>query len=100
MRYRKRNGPRFCLFPGYKWCGPGCSGPGPPLNELDAACMMHDKCYDSGRSRCECDREFLHRLYPLINPNSDAGRHARVVANYMRLQTAFTCSNFNNRRRY
>lgn len=98
MPHRKKRESGFCLLPGYNWCGPRCNGPGPPVNEVDAACMMHDRCYDSGRSRCECDREFLDRLYPLINPYTETGRHARLVTSYMRLQTAYTCSNLYNRR--
>jgi len=31
---------------GTHWCGPG--GAGSPVNDLDAACQSHDKCYDSG----------------------------------------------------
>jgi hypothetical protein len=30
---------------GTHWCGPG--GAGPPVNDLDAACMSHDQCYDA-----------------------------------------------------
>src|SRR5260370_31958327 len=30
---------------GTHWCGAG--GAGPPVNELDAACKAHDKCYDA-----------------------------------------------------
>jgi hypothetical protein len=30
---------------GTHWCGPG--GAGPPINDLDAACMSHDMCYDA-----------------------------------------------------
>ncbi|WP_325058505.1 hypothetical protein [Lentibacillus cibarius] len=37
--------PRFCIFPGYKYCGPGCSGPEQPINAVDAACQVHDICY-------------------------------------------------------
>ena len=36
--YKKR------LF-GTHWCGPG--GAGPPTDNLDAACMAHDRCYDA-----------------------------------------------------
>lgn len=91
---RRRNGkPRFCVFPGYNWCGPGCSGPGAPINDVDAACKAHDECYRRGNNRCECDREFLRRLEPKINNYTPKGRHARTLYNYMKLQTAFTCKN-------
>ncbi|WP_318837478.1 phospholipase [Psychrobacillus glaciei] len=82
---------RFCVFPGYKWCGPGCSGPGAPINEVDAVCKAHDECYSRGRNPCECDREFLRQLHPKINPYTQEGRHARKLYNYMNLQASFTC---------
>ncbi|MCK1997546.1 phospholipase [Psychrobacillus psychrodurans] len=91
---RRGNGkPRFCVFPGYNWCGPGCSGPGAPINDVDTACKAHDDCYRRGNNRCECDREFLRRLHPKINNNTQKGRHARTLYNYMKLQTTFTCKN-------
>nr|WP_082732065.1 phospholipase [Sporosarcina sp. HYO08] len=86
--------PRFCIFPGYNWCGPGCNGPGPPINELDAACKAHDKCYQRGRCACECDQEFLCRLRRLcdkIDPCTQEGRHTRFLYRYMKLQTLITC---------
>lgn len=48
-------------MPGYKrWCGPGNSGPGAPVNTLDRLCMHHDKCYArKGYFNCSCDRELL-----------------------------------------
>ncbi|RDY66986.1 phospholipase, partial [Halobacillus trueperi] len=50
MRHRRRyKRPKFCVFPGYRWCGPGCSGPGAPINETDAACKAHDECYRKTR---------------------------------------------------
>ena len=85
---------RFCIFPGYNWCGPGCNGPGTPINDLDAACKSHDVCYRKGRSSCACDQEFLNRLRPLIDPCTKKGRHARLLYNYMKLQTIFTCNHY------
>jgi hypothetical protein len=39
------------------WCGPGASGPGAPIDDLDACCMAHDQCYDrEGYLDCDCDR--------------------------------------------
>lgn len=94
MKLSRRRSPRFCIFPGYNWCGPGCSGPGAPINEVDAACKAHDECYSRGRDRCECDRAFLERLRPNINPYTQQGRHARLLYNYMKLQSSFTCNSF------
>ncbi|MDQ0154002.1 phospholipase [Robertmurraya andreesenii] len=84
--------PRFCLFPGYNWCGPGCSGPGAPVNAVDAACRRHDMCYRYTGDRCRCDHEFIYRLERLQNPYSVEGRHAKVMLNYMRMVRGFNCS--------
>lgn len=94
MSFRKNRGPRFCLFPGYNWCGPGCNGPGGPVNAIDAACKAHDICYRQYDNRCYCDREFLQRLHPYLNEDSQMDRHARILYNYIRLQTTFTCGRF------
>ena len=91
----RRNGRlRFCILPGYNWCGPGCNGPGAPINDVDAACKAHDDCYRSGRNACECDREFLCRLRNKIDPCTHKGKHARLLYNYMRLQSCMTCRFF------
>ncbi|WP_404450545.1 phospholipase [Virgibacillus necropolis] len=86
-----RSFPRFCIFPGYNWCGPGCSGPGAPINKVDAACKAHDECYRWHDSRCECDKEFLRRLHACRNPHTREGRQANVIYNYMKAQSFFTC---------
>lgn len=83
--------PRFCLFPGYNWCGPGCSGPGAPVNAVDAACKRHDMCYRYTRDRCRCDQEFIYQLERLQNPYTLEGRHASVMLNYMRIIGGFNC---------
>ena len=44
------------IFPGYKWCGPGCSGPRAPINDVDACCQRHDRCLSKGISPCQCDQ--------------------------------------------
>ncbi|WP_411197888.1 phospholipase [Sporosarcina sp. ANT_H38] len=74
-------------MPGYNWCGPGA-----PINDVDAACKAHDDCYRKGENPCECDLDFLHRLHPIINQNTRKGRHARLLYNYMKLQSFFTCN--------
>ena len=83
--------PRLCLFPGYKYCGPGCSGPGEPLNAVDAACMRHDECYRYYGDYCACDLAFLQELEWLQNPYTIEGRHARMMYNYMKFQRLFSC---------
>ncbi|SHG63946.1 phospholipase [Ornithinibacillus halophilus] len=81
----------FCVFPGYNWCGPGCSGPGMPLNAVDAACRDHDLCYKYHRDRCYCDRMFMNQLMQLQNRYTTEGRLARTMLRYMRLQTGIHC---------
>lgn len=54
------------------WCGPGHSGPEPPVDTLDTLCMCHDKCYAArGYFNCYCDAQlkaeidrFAHRMTP------------------------------------
>lgn len=94
MSFKNKRRPRFCIFPGYNWCGPGCNGPGDPINEVDAACKEHDICYAQFGDRCLCDQELLRRLHPYLREDTPMGRHARVISNYIKLQTMFTCSKF------
>ncbi|MFC0524892.1 phospholipase [Pontibacillus salicampi] len=83
--------PRLCIFPGYRWCGPGCTGPGAPINAVDAACRAHDLCYRNEGPSCRCDLLFIHRLERLVNEPGKEGSHARVIYHYMKLQTSFKC---------
>ncbi|QKY71499.1 phospholipase [Lentibacillus sp. CBA3610] len=83
--------PGNCIIPGYRYCGPGCSGPGEPVNAVDAACQAHDVCLERGGSACFCDHEFLQRLRPLINPYTAEGRHARTIHHAMRIAARFRC---------
>ncbi|MBS4218566.1 phospholipase [Bacillus sp. FJAT-49711] len=89
-RYRRKL--RLCVFPEYRWCGPGCSGPGAPINEVDAACQAHDECYRHFGASCECDRAFLRRLRSMKNPNTRTGRHAYLLYNYMKFQVLLNCN--------
>lgn len=88
---RRKRGLRFCVFPGYNWCGPGCSGPGAPVNAVDAACKAHDECYRSQGNPCECDSEFLRQLKKQINLSTEQVRHAHILYHYMKFQSLFTC---------
>ncbi|MGX4671000.1 phospholipase A2 family protein [Cerasibacillus sp. JNUCC 74] len=81
----------FCFPPGYRWCGPGCNGPGAPINDVDALCKAHDECYRRLRDPCKCDQEFMTKLQTKMDEKTEKGRHARMLYNYMKLQTAFTC---------
>ena len=43
---------------GMNYCGPG-SRPGPPTNQVDAACQQHDSCYNQGGLSAESDTSGL-----------------------------------------
>lgn|GEM_PF-914589 len=91
---RRRRG--SCIFPGYRWCGPHCSGPGRPTNEPDACCMHHDLCLKSGRrSPYECDQAFIRCLRPHINRHTLEGRQALLMSGAIKLRSGFQA-----RRRY
>lgn len=83
--------PKFCIFPEYKWCGPGCSGPGKPINEVDAACREHDYCYEQYGPSCHCDREFLAQVKRHVDFHTKEGRDALIFYHYMKLQTSIKC---------
>ncbi|ELU5588530.1 hypothetical protein SCB17_003049 [Clostridium perfringens] len=51
------------------WCGPGHSGPGAPVDEIDACCKKHDYCYDSSTPKRACDIKLANCLAP-IYPNT------------------------------
>ncbi|WP_409300509.1 phospholipase [Peribacillus sp. SCS-155] len=80
-----------CIFPRYKWCGPGCSGPEDPINDVDDCCKSHDQCYQQ-ESRCQCDRNLINCLRTKVNFYSRKGFVAALIYFYMRIQVLFTCS--------
>ncbi|WP_114353542.1 phospholipase [Saliterribacillus persicus] len=86
--YRRAN---FCVFPGYRWCGPGCRGPGAPINKTDAACKAHDECYRKTGNYCACDEVFIKRLSSLKTLQTQEGRHARLMLQYMKIQVILSC---------
>ena len=50
-------------LPGHRYCGPGNPlDNGPPTNELDAICMVHDYYYSSNIPKSECDKNMLGKL--------------------------------------
>ena len=70
-----------CLYG--KWCGPGCSGPDEPKDNVDACCRDHDKCYEErGYLSCSCDRELQRCIKPRINLLTAKGRAAGAVWTY------------------
>jgi hypothetical protein len=81
---RKRNNRFNTCIPGYNWCGPFCSGPAAPINEIDRCCKMHDKCYKfRGYDSCSCNRDFRKCLRPHINHITREGRTAAMMYNFI-----------------
>ncbi|WP_407272097.1 Parvovirus coat protein VP1-like protein [Radiobacillus sp. PE A8.2] len=74
---------------GYRYCGPGCSGPGAPTNQLDAICREHDICYKRTRNHQQCDQVYLRNLEPYLNYRGKLGRDARLMYRAIRLKTMF-----------
>lgn len=94
-RYKKQGKRQSrCIFPNYRWCGPGCSGPGEPINDVDACCRRHDRCLRQGVPACRCDSEFMKCLHPKINHHTEKGRTASLMYHAMKLKTFFTCNRF------
>lgn len=95
MKVKKGKSPSgICIFPRYKWCGPNCSGPGPPFNDVDKCCRAHDECLQNN-SNCACDQAFIQCLRPKIKLTTEEGRIAFLMHAYMQIQTIFTCRNKN-----
>lgn len=90
----------FCVFPGYRYCGPGCSGPGAPINDVDAACRIHDLCYQRYGQSCYCDLTLIKNVKPKINVYTKKGRQALLLYLYMNLQIRFTCTHLNYPKKY
>jgi hypothetical protein len=62
------------------WCGPGCGGPGGPIDNVDQCCQSHDRCYDArGYFACSCDRELLGCVWPKMSIWTAKGRAAIAV---------------------
>jgi hypothetical protein len=79
----KRFGSLPCFYG--NWCGPGCEGPEPPIDEIDACCRRHDKCYRKrGDFACSCDKEIVKCLKDKINYRTDKGRKAYMMYLYFR----------------
>jgi len=66
------------------WCGPGYpkKGENPPtIDELDCACMIHDKCYEKrGYYNCQCDVELVRDIQLIdYDSYSAEAKHARYL---------------------
>lgn len=63
-----------------RWCGPGCSGPGAPVDDVDQCCQEHDQCYSRrGYFDCRCNRELMACIAPKISLRTPKGRAALAV---------------------
>ncbi|PLT35816.1 phospholipase [Bacillus sp. V5-8f] len=89
-RRQERGSPR-CIFPGYRYCGPACSGPGAPTNPVDNCCRRHDRCLEQGVSPCRCDTEFINCLRAYMNPHTLMGRQAALMYRVMQVRRRWTC---------
>lgn len=69
----------FC-YPGYRYCGPGCSGPGAPTNAVDNCCLHHDACYYYGYDKRYCDALFQHCLSQYKYAPTKMGKDARLFS--------------------
>lgn len=86
MKRTRKSG--FC-YPGYRYCGPRCSGPGVPINAVDACCKLHDECYDSiGRTKY-CDELFQQCLLQQFNPYNKMGKDAQLFYRIFKLRNSF-----------
>lgn len=90
VRKGDKRGPG-CIFPNYKWCGPGCSGPGKPINDVDACCERHDRCLRKGIPPCICDSELIRCLSNKVDFRTEKGKTAALMYHAMKLKKLFTC---------
>ncbi len=86
-----RKGKDFCLPGGYRYCGPGCSGPGAPINYVDSCCKMHDDCVARHGSNCRCDKQLIECVQRKTNERTQEGSTARLISGFMKLRTDMKC---------
>lgn len=76
------------LFPCFygNWCGPGCSGPDAPIDDVDNCCKKHDKCYEKkGYFSKSCDKKLLECLRSKVDSRTAKGRAAGIIYSYYSL---------------
>lgn len=79
----------FC-YPGYRYCGPWCSGPGKPINPVDNCCMAHDMCYASRKYHKKyCDEIFQNCLVNYMNPYTKMGKEAKLFSKLIHTKNFF-----------
>ncbi|WP_099188416.1 phospholipase A2 family protein [Tepidibacter mesophilus] len=65
------------------WCGPGHGG-GTPIDKVDEACMVHDKCYGKeGYFNCDCDKALTTEIRRLIKNGDVQSLKAKAVVTAM-----------------
>ena len=70
------------------WCGPGRSGPGAPIDTMDAICKKHDECYGArGYFACSCDIAMVQDI------RNNRGKFKGVKENAMAVSAATYFSN-------
>lgn len=78
----------FC-YPGYRYCGPGCTGPGKPTNPVDACCKLHDECYSlHGRTKA-CDELFQKCLLPHMKNRGKMAMEAKLFYQVFKVRNTF-----------
>lgn len=74
-----------------RYCGPGHSGPGAPIDLLDTACMHHDQCYGRGHD-CPCNKALIIEIYRNFNRMGALEKTAAGgVAAYFAFANKFVC---------
>ncbi|KAB2330638.1 Parvovirus coat protein VP1-like protein [Bacillus mesophilum] len=88
---RRTRGPGFCLSGGYRYCGPGCSGPGEPINYVDYCCKKHDECLSEYGDSCRCDQVLIQCVESKLNNCTDEGKKARLISRFMKFRMSMRC---------
>jgi hypothetical protein len=85
-----------CIYGNY--CGPGCSGPGDPIDSVDSCCKEHDDCYTDAKTLkqyCECDQQLLkcmaEQSLNVVTDGPNAVVGATLVSTYFALQYSAFC---------
>lgn len=78
----------FC-YPGYRYCGPGCTGSGAPINAVDKCCQAHDTCYSQKRGTQYCDELFQQCLNRYKHSSTKMGRDAKLFSRAINIKNFF-----------
>lgn len=76
-----------------RYCGVGNSQMGTtPIDDLDKACMEHDKCWDSGAPTCECHRAFIASVRVVADDPQNADVMRALARNMIGAISRVPCS--------